>query len=187
MKAIFQSFIFENQRISSSYISKLETTPLNIEGTQNLFEMSVKQFPKVYLYRRIVQAKLFIDSHYSRALDINNIADEAFFSKFHFIRLFKQVYGKTPYQYLSFVRIEKAMQLFQCGKTVSETCEAVGFESLSSFSGLFKRTVGLPPSAFIEKQERIRQLKLNAPLRLIPGCFAQQAGWLKNSNSEEVS
>ena len=70
-------------------------------------------YPKVYLYRRIVQAKLFIDSHYQESLDLEAIADEAFFSKFHFIRLFKDSYGKTPYQYLTYVRIEKAKGLLK--------------------------------------------------------------------------
>ena len=64
-------------------------------------------YPKVYLYRRIVYAKLFIDTHFAENIDLDNIADEAFFSKFHFIRVFKDIYKKTPHQYLSFVRIER--------------------------------------------------------------------------------
>src|ERR1700712_2071274 len=105
--------------------------------------MATEQYPKVYLYKRIVQAKLFIDDHFAEPIDLDNISDEAYFSKFHFIRLFKKVYGKTPYQYLTFVRIEKAIHLFQQNKTVSEVCFLVGFESISSFSGLFKRFAGV--------------------------------------------
>jgi len=69
---------------------------------------SKDQYPKVYLYRRIVQAKLFIDRHFAEKIDLTNIAEEATFSKFHFIRLFKKVYGKPPHQYLISVRVEKA-------------------------------------------------------------------------------
>jgi AraC-like DNA-binding protein len=102
-------------------------------------------YPKIYLYRRLVQAKLYVDAHYADNIDLDNIADEAYFSKFHFIRLFKNIYRRTPHQYLIFVRIEKAMELLKAGGTVSEVCYAVGFESLGSFSGLFKRTVGKRP------------------------------------------
>ena len=112
-------------------------------------------YPRVYLYRRIVRAKLFIDNNYSENIDLDNIADEAFFSKFHFIRQFKKFYGKTPHQYLIVVRIEKAMELLRTDIPVSEVCYAVGFESLGSFSGLFKRIVGLTPSAYLLHQQQI--------------------------------
>jgi AraC-like DNA-binding protein len=139
--------------------------------------MSKEEYQKVYLYRRIVQAKLFIDHNYGGNIDVDNIADEAFFSKFHFIRLFKKIYGKTPHQYLTFVRIEKAMELLQEDKCVSEACNSVGFESLSSFSGLFKRFVGVTPSAFLAQQQQ-RKLQISkTPLLFVPGCFAYQHGW----------
>src|SRR5687768_6456775 len=94
-------------------------------------------YPRIYLYRRIVQAKLYIDDHYAEAIDLDNIADEAAFSKFHFLRLFKSTYFKTPHQYLTQVRLHHAMLLLSNGETVSEACFSVGFDSLSSFSGLF--------------------------------------------------
>lgn len=72
-------------------------------------------YPKQYLYKRIVQAKLFIDANFVENINLNNISYEAIFSKFHFIRLFKKIYGKTPHQYLKSVRIEKAMEFMNKG------------------------------------------------------------------------
>ncbi len=141
--------------------------------------MTLEEYPKIYLYRRIVQAKLFIDSNYTSNIDLNKIADEAYFSKFHFIRLFKKIYGKTPHQYLTVVRIEKAMLLLQANTPVSETCFSVGFESLSSFSKLFKHTVGITPSMYMVQQQKINEQKNHSPLSFIPGCFAEKNGWLK--------
>jgi AraC-like DNA-binding protein len=148
--------------------------------------MTTEQYPKVYLYQRIVQAKLFIDRHYADHIDLDNISDEAYFSKFHFIRLFKKIYGKTPHQYLTFVRIEKAIELLRTNKPVSEVCYAVGFESLSSFSGLFKRFVGLTPSDYLAQQHQIKMQILKTPLKFVPGCFISQNGWDENSNFEEM-
>ena len=134
-------------------------------------------YPKIYLYKRIVQAKLFMDEHYAEKIDLGNISDEAYFSKFHFIRLFKSIYGKTPHQYLIGVRVEKAKLFLQKGATVSDTCFAVGFESLPSFTGLFRRVTSLSPSAYqqqyLKRQEQIK----NTPLQFIPNCFAEQKGW----------
>ncbi|MCK9410447.1 MAG: AraC family transcriptional regulator [Bacteroidetes bacterium] len=141
--------------------------------------MTSEQYPKMYLYRRIVQAKLFIDSHYASAIDVNNIADEAYFSKFHFIRLFRKIYGKTPHQYLTVVRIEQSMQLLKSDIPVSEVCYAVGFESFSSFSGLFKRIVGITPSAYAAQQQKIKIEIAESPLTFVPGCFAEKHGWMK--------
>jgi AraC-like DNA-binding protein len=141
----------------------------------------MEQYPKIYLFRRLVQAKLFIDENFAENLDLDNISDEACFSKFHFIRLFKQIYGHTPHQYLISVRIEHSMNMLRKGIPVSEVCYAVGFESLSSFSGLFRRRVGLSPSEYGHQQKEIKSQITKTPLRFIPGCFAEANGWNKKA------
>ena len=131
-------------------------------------------YPKIYLYKRIVQAKLFMDEHYGENIDLDNISDEACFSKFHFIRLFKSIYGKTPHQYVTKVRIDKAMLFLQKGTAVTDACFAVGFDSLSSFTGLFRRYTSLSPTAY-RRQHLMRQEQIKSnPLQFIPNCFAQQ-------------
>ena len=148
--------------------------------------MTTEQYPKIYLYRRIIQAKLYIDIHFSEPIDLDNISDEACFSKFHFIRLFKQIYGKTPHQYLTSVRLDKSKELLIKGLIVSDVCVSVGFESLSSFSTLFKNVVGESPTTVVLNQlERQTEMKEN-PLKFIPGCIASKNGWMKNSNFQEV-
>jgi AraC-like DNA-binding protein len=145
-----------------------------------------EQFPKIYLYKRIVQAKLFIDGNFAHKIDLNNISDEACFSKFHFMRLFKSIYGKTPHQYLIQVRIEKAKYFLRLNYSVSDSCFQVGFESITSFTGLFKKCEGSTPSEY-QRQNKIREEKIKAkPLHFIPNCFAEQKGWTKNSNFQEI-
>lgn len=134
-------------------------------------------YPKQYLYRRIVQAKMFIDSHYAENIALDHIADEAYFSKFHFMRLFKKCYGYTPHQYLTAVRIEKAKLLLAEKKQVAEVCLSVGFDSIGSFSGLFKRKTGLTPSDFQQRQQQRNAHIQKTPMHFIPGCFAEVHGW----------
>ena len=143
-------------------------------------------YPKAYLYRRIVQAKLYIDRCYAEAIDIANIADEAFFSKYHFIRQFKKIYGKTPHQYLTKVRVEKAMEYLQARHSVLDTCHLVGYDSVTSFSTLFKKIVGKSPSAYaLQEQERRAQCEAE-PLQFVPGCFARTKEWVQKSNFQEA-
>ncbi len=139
----------------------------------------MEKYPKIYLYRRVVQAKLFIDNNLENDINLDAISDEAYFSKFHFIRLFKSIYNKTPHQYLTYVRIEKAKLLLQNDTSVTEVCFAVGFDSASSFTGLFKKYTNLTPSVYQQQfQKRKEQIKA-APLQFIPNCFAEQNGWVK--------
>ena len=136
-------------------------------------------YPKLYLYRRIVEAKLFIDRNYLDSIDINTIAGEACFSKYHFLRLFKQIYGVSPHQYLNGLRIRRAKQLLQDGATISHTCYALGFTSLSSFNKLFKGHLNISPSAYSKKAKHFNRQVASAPLTQIPQCFVLYMGWDK--------
>jgi AraC-like DNA-binding protein len=140
--------------------------------------MTEELYPKIFFYRRLVQAKLFIDSRYAENIDLDNIADEAYSSKFHFIRQFKAIYRKTPHQYLVDVRLMKARELLKSGMPVSAVCYAIGFESLGSFSALFKRMNGMTPSAYLKQQQEIKAQIKESPLSFIPACFAEKSGWM---------
>ena len=144
----------------------------------------MNSYPRMYFYKRIVMAKLYIDRHYGEHIDVENIASEACFSKFDFIRQFKKVYKKTPYNYLKSVRINHAMDLLKSDLAVQDVCFRVGYESLSSFSGLFKKETGMTPSQFQDSFTKRSQQILNKPLDYIPGCFSEKNGW-KKSNFEE--
>jgi AraC-like DNA-binding protein len=137
---------------------------------------------KVYLYKRVLNAKLFIDDQYHTSINLDRISGEAAFSKFHFMRVFKVTYGKTPHQYLTWVRIQRAKQLLKTGMPVADVCFAVGFESVSTFTTLFKKVVFETPARYQQiHAERTRQMA-EVPLKFIPNCFAEKNGWSNNSN-----
>ena len=138
------------------------------------------QYPRQYLYRRVVRAKIFIDEHFASAIDLDNISGEACFSKFHFVRLFKSIYGRTPHQYLTDVRIRNAKELLKNGDTVAKACFSVGFDSISSFTGLFRRRVGFTPAAFQRAELEKREDIAARPVKFVPNCFVEKHGWSGN-------
>lgn len=133
--------------------------------------------PKIYLYRRIVEAKLYMDTHYHEKIDLPDISDQACFSKYHFLRLFRQVYGKSPHRYLTEVRIQQAKKLLEAGTSISQTCFEVGFESIPSFIGLFKRYVGISPGTYADQCRLESMEQKETPLKFVPNCFAENFGW----------
>lgn len=139
-------------------------------------------YPKIYFYRRLVQAKLFIDAHFGEAINLDAIADEAYFSKYHFIRIFKKTYRQTPHQYLISVRLENAKKLLQEDIPVADVCYACGFESISSFTTLFKKITGRTPAEYRQYQLDLTADRKLKPLKYIPACFAEKHGWMENSN-----
>lgn len=119
------------------------------------------------VYQRLCRAREFIDHCYDHPLDLDQISSQACFSRFHFLRLFRQAFAKTPHQYLIERRIEKAKELLTADNLrVTDVCFEVGFQSLGSFSTLFHKYVGHAPVIYREKS-RQRQ----AARKKVPGCF----------------
>ncbi|MDF1604804.1 AraC family transcriptional regulator [Nocardioides sp. YIM 152315] len=122
-----------------------------------------------------------VDRHYTEPLDLETLAGIAGLSKFHFQRLFKATYGRTPATYLTERRVERAQDLLRATNlTVTEVCHAVGFSSLGSFSSRFRELVGETPSDF-----QRRYAAGGAPR--IPGCYIFQWGLAERSASERAS
>jgi AraC-like DNA-binding protein len=110
--------------------------------------MSAELFPPRHCTQRVMRARRFIDRNYHRSIDLAAIANQACLSRHHFIRLFRQHYGRTPHQYLREVRMTHARRLISEGWSVTSVCMAVGYESPNSFSLLFRRMNGQAPSNF---------------------------------------
>lgn len=102
--------------------------------------------PKQYLLIR--QSKAFMEKYHSERIELNDLAKAAFMSRFHYVRTFKQMYGVTPRNYLKDMRISKAKVLLRDGHTITHTCYAVGYESLTTFSAVFKKCTGYSPKKF---------------------------------------
>jgi AraC-like DNA-binding protein len=69
--------------------------------------------------------------------------------------LFREVFGETPNQYLQRRRLANARELLgSTERTVTEICLEVGFESMTSFSSLFRRVYGCSPREFRSSQQK---------------------------------
>jgi AraC-like DNA-binding protein len=99
------------------------------------------------LYRRLHRARDYAHACFAQPLTLDDLARAAALSPNHLLRTFRAAFGQTPHQYLTRLRLAHARRLIATTDLpITDVCLAVGFESLGSFSTLFRREFGLAPS-----------------------------------------
>jgi AraC-like DNA-binding protein len=121
---------------------------------------------------RLCRARDMLREVHDHPLTIDDVAREAAMSPFHFIRQFSALFGDTPHQFRIQARLDRAKHLLALGEySVTDVCMEVGFSSLGSFSDLFARRVGTPPSAYRRRVRSMVAVPGSVPRELIPGCL----------------
>jgi AraC-like DNA-binding protein len=99
--------------------------------------------------RRAVETALWIDANSHRQIDLDDAAAQAGVSPFHFLRLFSDVLGVTPHQYLVRSRLRHAARrLADDDSPITDIAYDVGFNDLSNFVRTFHRAAGASPQKF---------------------------------------
>lgn len=110
---------------------------------------AIKASTRIELYRRLYYAKDFIDSCYMTEITLDKIAGIAHLNTAYFLRLFKNYFGITPYQYIIKRRLLEAKALFETSNmSATEVCFSTGYQDLTSFIKLFKRHFGPSPELY---------------------------------------
>ncbi len=98
---------------------------------------------------RLVAVTNYIDSHRSEDMSVEQLAELAGFSKYHFERLFKSCMGISCYQYITKRRVMLAQELLgDTDLSVMDIALQSGFFSLSTFNRVFKEINGCSPTEY---------------------------------------
>jgi AraC-like DNA-binding protein len=126
--------------------------------------------------RRLLRARDAMDRSYAEPLDVPALSRIAGVSEAHFIRTFRATFGETPHRYLQRRRVERAMFLLrEGGRSITDICLDVGFNSLGTFSRTFREIVGQSPLAY---------RRGSAPVGgAVPTCFTM--AWMRPSSFGE--
>lgn len=124
------------------------------------------------------RARDHLDRHFAEPFDLDQLAEIAGMSRFHFLRSFATTYRTTPAAYLAERRVERAQDLLRAANlTVTEVCHAVGYSSLGSFSSRFREIVGESPSDFQRRYAAAGNPR-------IPGCYVFMAGLVERERRD---
>jgi len=101
--------------------------------------------------RSINQVRSYIDKHFADKIDTTTVANELAMSRQSLYRLLQKA-KFSPKQYIIQKRIELAKQLIlESGENLQSIAYKVGYSDYSSFSIVFKKTVGVSPSEYHQK------------------------------------
>src|ERR1700676_4591940 len=93
--------------------------------------------------------KEFLDVHISKEIGISELASLVGLSQFHFIRAFKCSVGRSPYQYVLSERISAAKEMLsKSDLSIADVALAVGFSDASQLNRVFRKLIGVTPTAF---------------------------------------
>ncbi|HVT13982.1 MAG TPA: AraC family transcriptional regulator [Fimbriimonadaceae bacterium] len=100
------------------------------------------------VFRSLNRARDYALGNLGARLALDDLAAVACMSSFYFHRLHRQAFGETPHRFVTRARLAQAKRLLRAGTDVDAVSVALGFESLPTFTRLFKAHTGLTPGAF---------------------------------------
>ena len=123
------------------------TTRLEVDSLN-----SIRLSTREELYRRVNTAHDYIRAFYNRPIELHEISRIACLSPNHLLRKYSELFGKTPHQHISEMRISKAIQLLsEMDLSVTDIALEIGFDNPSSFSKRFKQFTGMSPMQYRKK------------------------------------
>ncbi|WP_058308811.1 AraC family transcriptional regulator [Gracilibacillus massiliensis] len=97
----------------------------------------------------VAKAVTFLDTNYTKDISLNDIVAVSGLSKYHFTRLFSNTLNETPIQYLTKIRMERALDLLQhTDQSIEHIARSVGYSSSNYFSKVFKNALKETPSSY---------------------------------------
>lgn len=106
---------------------------------------------------RLKKSIVYIQQNYSRPIRIGELAEQIPMSEGQFFRFFKSMTRQTPIEYLNAYRINRASELLlYTDRKISDIALEVGFDHISYFVKVFRKTVSCTPSEFRKQKRNIR-------------------------------
>jgi AraC-like DNA-binding protein len=161
----FQNFVVDNDNLKLFFeqtlylLNNFENTLENEEKLYLLLTNLIKCKATILQNNEIKEnqneaverAVNFITQNYKSSFSLDELAEQAFLSKFHLLRVFKNKTGLTPYTYQIQLRLNEARRLIFQEKSLTEIAYELGFADQAHFTNTFKKYAnGANPSDLLK-------------------------------------
>jgi len=131
--------------------------------------------------RRLKRVREFIDANLECELHLDQLAQVACLSQYHFARAFKKSTGHTVHQYLTTIRLDRAKELLAANESsIADIALQCGFSSQANFTKAFVRSLGISPG-------RYRRTCTSSVFPHRAGYYARSPGLFGDSGTEMLS
>ncbi|WP_213646050.1 helix-turn-helix domain-containing protein [Paenibacillus lautus] len=140
--------------MEEQYISIMQTLVIEQLNTYKEIDNlhALRKSTREELYRRISFAHEYVRAYYNKPITLNEIARSACLSPNHLLRNYASLFRKTPFQHITELRIEKALQLLSRTEwNITEISHEIGYENPVSLTKMFRQHVGVSPSQYRKK------------------------------------
>lgn len=148
VNVLIHKFMYEAMHKPSGY--KIMLQSISTELVIEILRQALIEHKTQYTYKSdIKKAIAFMEERYSSNITLEDIAKEVNISPYHLVRLFKSETGKTPFEFLTNIKIDQAKKLIMHSNfNMTEISDICGFANASHFSNVFKKKTGYTPSEF---------------------------------------
>lgn len=137
-----------NQAIIKTMLEKLEKMEQKI-GVYQTFSDSAEEADRFEMEKTMAAIRDYINVHYMENLSRDEIAERFHFSSSYFSIMFKKSFDVTFSEYLTGVRMEKAVDMLKFGNdTISEIAQKVGYHDVKYFLRVFKKVYKCTPKDY---------------------------------------
>lgn len=109
---------------------------------------------------RIQRVQEYVEVHVGEALCLDDLAEVAGLSRYHFSRVFREEVGRTPWAFVRDARIERAKELLAEGRTPAEAAHEAGFFDQSHLTRVLRRFDGRTPGELRDAAEDAADRKI---------------------------
>ena len=127
----------------------------------------------------------YVETHLHEPITLKNLADAAGYSPWHAAKMFKELIGKTPFEYVRALRLSKAaMVLRDGGERVVDVAFDFVFDTHEGFTRAFSKEFGISPKRYSKEKKSV---KLFMPTRICDYYLMIQKGDLKMDKERKAS
>ncbi|MNI81940.1 HTH-type transcriptional activator Btr [compost metagenome] len=99
------------------------------------------------------KALIYIQKNYNKNISLGIVAKEVYLNESYLSRSFKKYKGMSFTEYITKLRMKKAIELMKTGKSINEIANEVGYTDYRNFSLNFKKYTGYIPREYLKKSD----------------------------------